>query len=142
MWTIETEQYYIETNKEAGRGFWATRHTAVKDDGTRLRGSGGRGLDEEYFTYEHGGVSFRFMASRYDRDGKLTDRYEIYLSTFLPKDATLDQARAYARDIREALLALPPIEARHGKEPPTAVTFDMSTWNKEHPDAPVGESFP
>jgi hypothetical protein len=144
MWKVESEQRYVELapGKPDSVNFWATWNTAKKDDGTRVSESGGGRKGEEFFTYEDADVSFKFTASRHDRDQKLTSVYTIDLAPFLPKNITLEKARAVASNIRQALLVLPPSRVRHRGQPPTAVTFNMVFWDMWHPESPIGENFP
>jgi hypothetical protein len=61
MWNIETERHYVDlgTNKEGLQiGFWATRHSARKDDGTTIFKTGGGREGEDRFRYQDGEVSF------------------------------------------------------------------------------------
>jgi hypothetical protein len=144
MWQVESERRYVELapGKPDSVNFWATWYSAVKDDGTRVSESGGGREGEEFFTYKDADMSFKFKASRFDGNQKLTSVYTIHLEPHLPKDTTLEKARAVASNIRQALLILPPSRVRHHGQPPTAVIFDMVFWDEWHPDAPIGTNFP
>jgi hypothetical protein len=138
MWTIEAVRHHVDLgiNKEGRQvGFWETRYVARNEEGvTIFRAGGGRGHDE-IFRYQGSRISSDFSASRYDGHERLTDTYHVPI--ILPEATTLADARVFARNIRDALLALPPEPIVHEGRPPRTVTFDWRLWNKTHPDSRV-----
>jgi hypothetical protein len=144
MWKLESERHDIDLGvdpKAGSIGIWATSNTAIKDDGTRVHNTGMM-MGYESFTYDDSDVSFEFSAQRIGASEQVLGAYTVYLGSAIPLNITLEKARIVGRNIREALLFLPPAHRQYNGEPPTAVEFEMSLWDKLRPDAKSGENFP
>ena len=144
-WTIKTDRRYLDLGHPMGGdhiGFWVFDKYALKDDGTKIALKfGGRAQDYAYrYNYQSSGFSLEIPASRAGPNGGISDTFIVL--AVLPPSLTRTQALSIARDLREALLPLPPDPAAHEGRPATGVEFDWSVWNSRHPEFPIEQECP